>query len=270
VKLSATILALVINDVSISQRSRLASLDLDRSSSPPRTLDDTVATAAMRRPQERAGAGPIMSRPTSRGYWRAILTALPDLVNLIGNAIKFTEKGEVVAIRGSCIADRKGGVPSLRRSWTPEIGIPFDSAAKALQSVTQADTSTTRKYGGTDWAGNLRSTVQADGWREFGWIVRSDRQHVSLHYPPRPGSLPRGAADSYRARSVHGLRSLIVDDTKQTAGFCQEMLTNCGHEADRGSGWPGGNRRPGAARATGPLRTGSAGSMIAQMMDGLP
>ena len=73
------------------------------------------------------------------------------LVNLVGNAIKFTERGEVVRPgRGRAIAD--GATTrhaALRGHATPGIGIPPDKHAAIFQPFEQADGSTTRKYGGT-------------------------------------------------------------------------------------------------------------------------
>ncbi|MCK5312836.1 MAG: response regulator, partial [Desulfobacteraceae bacterium] len=70
------------------------------------------------------------------------------LINLSGNAIKFTEKGEIV-IRVSLEEDEASSV-TLRFSVTDTgIGIPKNRINAIFQSFSQADSSTTRKYGGT-------------------------------------------------------------------------------------------------------------------------
>ena len=70
------------------------------------------------------------------------------LINLSGNAIKFTDKGEIV-IRVSLEKEDAASV-TLRFSVTDTgIGIPKDRIAAIFQSFSQADSSTTRKYGGT-------------------------------------------------------------------------------------------------------------------------
>jgi signal transduction histidine kinase/CheY-like chemotaxis protein len=73
------------------------------------------------------------------------------LVNLVGNAIKFTEKGEILLLvrqitRTSPEGDRNMLHFSVRDTG---IGIPAEKVAMLFQAFTQADASTTRKYGGT-------------------------------------------------------------------------------------------------------------------------
>jgi len=68
------------------------------------------------------------------------------LVNLVGNAIKFTERGEVVLRVEPNQADPR----TLRCSISDTgIGIPADKVESIFESFTQVDSSTTRKYGGT-------------------------------------------------------------------------------------------------------------------------
>ena len=75
------------------------------------------------------------------------------LVNLLGNAIKFTEKGEVVVSleRGAVIqnSDGKRIQPVILSVKDTGIGIPREKLDHIFESFTQADSTTTRKYGGT-------------------------------------------------------------------------------------------------------------------------
>lgn len=75
------------------------------------------------------------------------------LVNLLGNAIKFTETGDI------CLTARRSGSPYMKddKQWLnieievkdSGIGIPREKLEKIFESFTQADASTTRKFGGT-------------------------------------------------------------------------------------------------------------------------
>lgn len=73
------------------------------------------------------------------------------LVNLVGNAIKFTEKGEILILaRQVSRKTKQGDIAHLHFSVRDSgIGIPADKLSSLFQAFTQADTSTTRKYGGT-------------------------------------------------------------------------------------------------------------------------
>ncbi|MEN3940855.1 ATP-binding protein [Prosthecobacter sp. SYSU 5D2] len=73
------------------------------------------------------------------------------LVNLVGNAIKFTEQGEILILaRQVSRKTPQGDIPHLHFSVRDTgIGISPDKIGSLFQAFTQADSSTTRKYGGT-------------------------------------------------------------------------------------------------------------------------
>jgi two-component system, sensor histidine kinase RpfC len=70
------------------------------------------------------------------------------LINLIGNAIKFTERGEVL-LRIGVISEDADKVGLRFEIIDTGIGIPLDTQTRIFESFTQADQSTTRRYGGT-------------------------------------------------------------------------------------------------------------------------
>src|SRR5262249_25099594 len=72
------------------------------------------------------------------------------LMNLVGNAIKFTDRGEVVVLVENAGEPATEGEVSLRFAVTDTgVGIPLEKQAKIFQAFEQEDASTTRKYGGT-------------------------------------------------------------------------------------------------------------------------
>jgi CheY-like chemotaxis protein/HPt (histidine-containing phosphotransfer) domain-containing protein len=70
------------------------------------------------------------------------------LINLTGNALKFTHKGEI-AVRASLVSETDNEAVIRFSVKDTGIGIPADKQGTLFQKFTQADASTTRKYGGT-------------------------------------------------------------------------------------------------------------------------
>jgi two-component system, sensor histidine kinase RpfC len=70
------------------------------------------------------------------------------LINLAGNAVKFTERGSVT-VHVSAMAETRGGVRLKFSIRDTGIGIPAGAQARIFESFTQADQSTTRRFGGT-------------------------------------------------------------------------------------------------------------------------
>ena len=85
------------------------------------------------------------------GDFQRIKQVLVNLVNLVGNAIKFTEKGEIlILVRQVSRPTAQGDKTLLHFSVRDTgIGIPADKIGQLFQAFIQADSSTTRKYGGT-------------------------------------------------------------------------------------------------------------------------
>ena len=93
---------------------------------------------------------PIPRRPAA---------ARADADQFCNNAVKFTEKGEVV-VRLEVLEDSKDGQLMLFSVSDTGIGLTEEQIGRLFQAFQQADTSTTRKYGGTGWAWPSPS-----GWR---------------------------------------------------------------------------------------------------------
>ncbi|MDO8739242.1 response regulator, partial [Candidatus Deferrimicrobium sp.] len=145
------------------------------------------------------------------------------LVNLVGNAVKFTERGEVV-VRATIDSLDDGAVTVRFSVRDTGIGIPVETQAKIFDAFTQADGSTTRKFGGTGlgltisrqlvemMGGTIRVESAPGKGSDFIFTIRFHTTDVSV---PRP-SIPRP--------SLEGLKVLVVDDNRTNREILAKQL----------------------------------------------
>jgi len=161
------------------------------------------------------------------------------LINLIGNAVKFTEVGEVVVA-----VDRETPLPaspperdcilhfSVRDTG---IGIPQDKLDRIFERFTQADSSTTKRYGGTGLGLTIsRQLAELMGGRI--WVESEVGKGSVFHFTARfqVQEHPEDAAKKAEA-NIAGLRVLVVDDNatnrlilKETLARMGGVVTECG------------------------------------------
>jgi len=144
------------------------------------------------------------------------------LTNLVGNAIKFTDRGEVVLKVSRESATATDAVLRFAVKDTG-IGIASDAQARLFDAFTQADSSTTRKYGGTGLGlaickklvGMMRGNIGVDSvpgqGSTFWFTAGMERQ-------------PQGTARHAKVRAhVANLRVLIVDDNATNREILQHQ-----------------------------------------------
>jgi len=148
------------------------------------------------------------------------------LVNLVGNAIKFTDQGEI-EVQVKTLAGISDGVAQLQFSVRDTgIGIPHDKLDVIFESFSQADTSTTRKYGGTGLGLTISSQlIDLMGGRI--WPESEPGKGSTFFFTL---SLPAVSSDALAAYQktgrVTGMPVLVVDDNSTNRRVLTEMLQN--------------------------------------------
>lgn len=149
------------------------------------------------------------------------------LVNLLGNAVKFTEQGEVDLQAQLLTHDTNHNRCTLQFSVRDTgIGISEEARKKLFQSFTQADASSTRKYGGTG-LGLAISRRLTDLMGGDIWIESTEGEGTTFHFtvelegaPPQPARIER----SPDGRRLQDRRVLIVDDNETNRHIlCAQM-----------------------------------------------
>jgi signal transduction histidine kinase/DNA-binding response OmpR family regulator len=131
------------------------------------------------------------------------------LVNLLGNAVKFTEVGEVVlTVEPGAEADQLH--LAVRDTG---IGIPTDRAHHLFEEFSQLDSSTTRKYGGTG-LGLAVSRRLAELMGGSMWVESEAGEGATFHFTitAPPADVPSRAAAAGIPRELTGKHVLVVDD----------------------------------------------------------
>jgi PAS domain S-box-containing protein len=152
------------------------------------------------------------------------------VVNLVGNAVKFTEQGEVV-LSANVESQAEHAFVLHCAVRDTGIGIPPEKLATIFAAFEQADTSITRKYGGTGLGLAISSRlVELMGGRI--WVESEPARGSTFHFTARLEVLPVPAT-ARRPGSVarvFGTRTLVVDDNATNRRLLDEMLKNWGME----------------------------------------
>ncbi|MET0028220.1 MAG: transporter substrate-binding domain-containing protein [Candidatus Thiodiazotropha sp.] len=224
IQVSANALLNVINDVLDFTKIEAGKLDIEQVAfSLGEVLDNLVSINAIR--AEEKGLELLLQQDLQ----------VPDqligdplrlgqvLVNLVSNAIKFTEKGEVTIQVNEL--EREGERVRLKFSIEDTgIGIPRDQVERLFDAFTQLDGSTTRRYGGSGLGLNIsQQLVHLMGGRlevdstpgrgsRFSFVLpfHLPQEHEERSWLPAPG--------------MRGLRALVVDDNAMASQILSEML----------------------------------------------
>jgi two-component system sensor histidine kinase/response regulator len=228
VKVSADSLLLVINDILDFSKIEAGRLELESTELElGEVVADAVKALALRAHEKGLELGYRIAPGVPQSLRGDALRLRQILLNLVGNAIKFTDKGEVFVSVDVQKAEGSDLVLHFQVRDTG-MGIPKDKQRIIFEAFAQADGSTTRKYEGTGLgltiSSRLVELMQGRLWVDSEVGVGSTFQFTA-HFVTRAEQKPEPTVPSV----VKGRRRiLVVDDNRASGGILGELLLGWG------------------------------------------
>jgi signal transduction histidine kinase/CheY-like chemotaxis protein/transcriptional regulator with GAF, ATPase, and Fis domain len=223
----------IINDILDFSKIEAGRMDLEEQ---PFDLRECVESAldlvAPRAAGKRLQLGYLLEDGVPLGIRGDVTRLRQVLLNLLANAVKFTESGEVLVTVAPCALD--GGAPGLEIAVRDSgIGLTEEALGRLFQSFRQADSSTTRKYGGTGLglaiSRRLAELMGGAMWAEsegpgrgavFRFTIRAPAAEVPAAKPSSEGR--------ERGQVLIGRRALVVDDNATNRRILRTQLGRWG------------------------------------------
>jgi PAS domain S-box-containing protein len=225
VKSSADSLLTIINDILDFSKIEAQKLELEIINFNLRdSIGDTLHTLTFRA----AGKGLELACDIPRSVPDAVIgdpgRLRQIIINLVGNAIKFTDKGEVlVSVRSVWVKEDEAFLHFVVTDTG--IGIPSEKQARIFEAFSQADASTTRRHGGT----GLGLTISARLVELMGgriWVESEPGKGSAFHFTMQLG-LQKEFAIRHLPEKLENLQDLpvlVVDDNATNRRILEEML----------------------------------------------
>jgi signal transduction histidine kinase/DNA-binding response OmpR family regulator/serine/threonine protein kinase len=227
VKQSGDCLLHLINDILDFSKIESGKMELERIAFDPRdVVGDATRVLALRAAQKSLE---LVFHVRTEVPW--LLAGDPGrlrqiIINLIGNAIKFTERGEVrVDVR---LKEMTADSVWLHCAVADTgIGIPSDKLQSIFESFSQADRSTTRRFGGTGLGLAISSKLVAMMGGRI-WVESKVGQGSTFHFEAQFGKEASGDAKPVPPDEFRDLPVLLVDDNARCRRDYDELLTHLG------------------------------------------
>ncbi len=233
----------IINDILDLTKIEAGGLVLENQPLDVRTLlTDVRSTYAERAKQQGLAFDVVIDDSVRPGYLGDGLRIAQVLHNLVGNALKFTAKGSI-SVQVASMAELRDGDRLLGdllfQVRDTGIGISADQSVHLFQRFSQADASTTRRYGGTGlglaicrqlvelMGGTLKVDSQVDAGSTFIFTIPVQVDEGVTTVPTLPVASTT-ATDGTLAEQLEGLRVLLVEDNATNQLLTKTMLARCG------------------------------------------
>ncbi len=233
---SAESLLHIIDDILDISKIEAGKLELDSAPFDMRDLVedclDLLADNAHRKGLELIGAIPTDAYVTVEGDG---LRLRQILINLIGNAIKFTEQGEII-VR---VEEQHRDSESVRLRFEIQdtgIGIGDENLTKVFAPFTQEDGSTTRRFGGTGLGLSICKQLLDLMGGEIG--VRQNADSGCTFWFTVPLSLGKQVPKALQTEVFEGQRALIVDDNATHLMVLRQQLESWGMSVESAQSGP--------------------------------
>lgn len=230
VKISADSLLTVINDILDFSKIEAGKTNLEETDFDLRECLDIIMRTLALRADEKGLELLCEVSPEIPQFVRADSNRLRQIIlNLLGNAIKFTHDGEVALKVQKDISEGEANLFHFVISDTG-IGIPHDKLDAIFQPFAQADSSTTRKYGGTGLGLSISMRlVHMMGGKI--WVQSETGKGSTFNFTVRLGVSETELVESGSISdpiSLVSLKVLIVDDNQTNLRILEAMLTRWG------------------------------------------
>jgi signal transduction histidine kinase/CheY-like chemotaxis protein/HPt (histidine-containing phosphotransfer) domain-containing protein len=221
---SAESLLTVINDILDFSKIEADKLELDTAPFDLRQLIEEIGELFSERAQRKGLELICTLTPSLHTTFRGDQARLRQiLTNLLGNAFKFTHAGEVT-VRVSCVEEDTTAAMLRFEVRDTGIGIPPEVHTKIFEAFSQADGSTTRKYGGTGLGLAICKRLAELMGGEIG-VESTPGTGSSFWFTARLAKEPASVlADQTILASFKKLRVLIVDDNATNRAILEEQM----------------------------------------------
>ncbi|MGQ0587184.1 MAG: 7TM diverse intracellular signaling domain-containing protein [Gammaproteobacteria bacterium] len=244
IRAAARSLLRIINDILDLSKVEAGKLALEqRDFDLQEVLDHVHALLAQQAKDKALRLSVACAEPTPRALVGDPLRLEQVLVNLVGNAVKFTDKGEVeLTVELASATDRRARLRFMVRDTG--VGLSQDAQARLFTPFTQVDAFSTRRHGGTGLGLAItRQLVEKMGGRiaveslpgvgsvflftaEFG--VGTAREPRAAAAPPAPAASAVPVLSAHRTAVLRGARVLLVEDNALNRQLVTEILQPTG------------------------------------------